>query len=277
MSTKIHHGYEITEKNLTLAGARELISPFCKAIKDKSSELVAKSLITLAVHAVDSIALGKQPFDSEVNWKDGNDPSIWAADVVNTRYKKIYTEFTRDPEFDFDCHLSLIPYGKRTLALVYAEQGEFWKIWESQPFVKPYPYWNNTDRPEGVTAAEWRARRKAWDEALGSDTPAMRGFTIECIGLQGLDTWAWHERGIPLAPTLEERAHEFALNECIDEHVQKIKKDRAEEEVPIHEIFGLIRQATKWLKNDPEGQKVLAEATKGIAAKLKPVITKEDI
>lgn len=31
-------------------------------------------------------------------------------------------------------------------------------------WAKDYSYWNNTDRPEGVSAAAWTARKKRWDE-----------------------------------------------------------------------------------------------------------------
>lgn len=32
-------------------------------------------------------------------------------------------------------------------------------------WVRPYGYWDNTDRPKSVTVREWRSRRKAWSVA----------------------------------------------------------------------------------------------------------------
>lgn len=42
-------------------------------------------------------------------------------------------------------------------------------IIQEHPLVEEYPYWNNTDRDENVTAAEWNKRRKDWENVFGNN------------------------------------------------------------------------------------------------------------
>lgn len=40
-----------------------------------------------------------------------------------------------------------------------------------------YPYWNNTDRPDGMTKADWAARAAIWDRVIGDEPPAASCVT----------------------------------------------------------------------------------------------------
>jgi hypothetical protein len=59
----------------------------------------------------------------------------------------------------------------RVLCLLYADQPEFTRAWESLPEVGAYGYWDNADRPGGVSDAEWQERRAAWERVLPGRTP----------------------------------------------------------------------------------------------------------
>ena len=65
------------------------------------------------------------------------------------------------------------------LALLYCETPQLQEVWESQPEVEEYGYWDNTDWPEGMTEEEWNERGEAWDRALGWDAPVRRGLTFQ--------------------------------------------------------------------------------------------------
>jgi hypothetical protein len=57
--------------------------------------------------------------------------------------------------------------------------------------VREYGYWNNSDRPEGLTAEQWEERRRAWDKL---DVPAQDGLSI---GLPSrFDAWLIAQRMI---------------------------------------------------------------------------------
>lgn len=88
----------------------------------------------------------------------------------------------REPLLDFSAELTIFPCKDYTLAITFFEHPEYKKLWESLPEVTPYPYWNNSDLPDGVTKDQWAAREVIWGLALrGWKTPATTGLTFTLL------------------------------------------------------------------------------------------------
>lgn len=80
------------------------------------------------------------------------------------------------------------PADGRRYALLYdrTDRDTLTGIWEGLGVAEPWPYWNNTDRPDDVDADEWAFRHRTWDRILGEDPPSARGLT-----------WRLHPAGPP--------------------------------------------------------------------------------
>lgn len=91
----------------------------------------------------------------------------------------------RAPELDTDFQLTLFPDKDRFLGIAFTEHEHWFRHWLLQPSVREYRYWNNTDRPSGISQKEWDRRAQVWDRVLGRDAPSTRGFTITLHEIDG--------------------------------------------------------------------------------------------
>lgn len=64
-------------------------------------------------------------------------------------------------EHDIDCSMNVWFHGRHAYVMPFGE------AWIHEGFtcggVEDYAYWNNTDRPDDVTARAWAARSKTWE------------------------------------------------------------------------------------------------------------------
>lgn len=171
MSTKIYHGYrlaagtdiwEFTERLREQANVvRDRLD--LEAIERAAEQLQAKRIID-----------GKGPFpDRESRLLAGY--HIW--DEVN---RKLGSSRLSDPH-QLDVTFIRDTATNRILALLYAGR-ETTKVFELQPGVEEYGYWNNADPPADVTEDEWEERRVVWDRCLGWDPPVRRGISFDLRG-----------------------------------------------------------------------------------------------
>jgi hypothetical protein len=99
---------------------------------------------------------------------------------LDDRRHRIQKSQHRDPLVDFDFEIYLFPAGSKTLCMVNCEQRELLNWFDDLPWVSEYAYWDNSDRDDSVTAAEWRSRKKAWNEVLpGAGVPSERCLTFK--------------------------------------------------------------------------------------------------
>jgi len=81
----------------------------------------------------------------------------------------------RDPFVDKEVEVYLFPRSADTLMMVNTECPEMLAVVDQIDSVEDYSWWNSTDRPEGVSSAEWQERERAWKEALpGAGVPSER-------------------------------------------------------------------------------------------------------
>lgn len=190
MSTKIYTGFRFTTNSWTTVH-RHLM-----AFRSELGEVVrvdlAKRRAEEACLFIDRRALGLDNQEKE-------SPYVRAArgDIDEER---------RDPP-TFD--VAVFPYGRRLYGMTFGLPMHE-NLWHSKPFVEPWGYWNNTDRPDDVTAAEWRRRRDVWDKILSNGSPAMSGFLAKCIDRYG--AWIGAEDILPHIPKLDARVRIVAAD-----------------------------------------------------------------
>lgn len=85
----------------------------------------------------------------------------------------------RSPVHDWGVEIVFLPGRRGLYGIMYAEQSVVHTAWLSRPSVRPYAYWNNTDRPDDVSDREWARRERTWDLLLpGATAPAAAGLTV---------------------------------------------------------------------------------------------------
>ena len=113
---------------------------------------------------------------ARMQWFEGKEVPEWAKapDEITTAHrwrlleKMIVAASTKperhlldsDASFNFWIHgkyAYIIPYGKMVLPA------------EQPPWTEDYSYWNNTDRPDDVTARQWSARGRMWNRVCLDD------------------------------------------------------------------------------------------------------------
>lgn len=277
MSTKIYNGYEIQIKNATLRQLTTFISEVQKDIRSACLELMSRKAADIATEIIDGpILLASKKYTiagtefEEWTWRS---PASFADNLLRDKYKKIKTTMQRDPEYDFEFEVCFMPCDERTLALLYVEQEKYTSIWENHPKVKDYHYQNQTDRPKGISKAEWEERSISWDKALavtqGGGSGAA-GLSMHTFGHYGIP-FIQAEDILKYMPTLEQRARKFAVNILLNEKCMELAKADPDE----RSIIGRVLDAEDWLRN--EGKSTLVSLTKELQAKLKPVLILDDL
>lgn len=206
MSTKIYRGHRLP-RSVDLFEFTKRARELADAVRDHLDDSV---IIRAAVTALDRWSLGLQD----------PPPSSFVAHAVeqwdNEQRKMSRHEHGHDPhrfEMAFMAPtstqtdwLAVIPYFDDDGYLPVIKQlgAEFG--------LERYPYWDNSDAPKDVTAAEWKTREKFWDEAVGRDAPARRGVYFELRGedepllLRTAVDWRESPPSEELIPPVDERA-----------------------------------------------------------------------
>jgi hypothetical protein len=180
MSTKLHHGYQLTvgtDPFAFIASARAALDP----IRDRADAAV------LAERAID--ILDRTILDPELT----SDPDTFAA-VMKTPLNRAWSELNdeqskikendwrRDPT-RLDLAIGRDPLTERPGVLLFAEERLLVDAFRALPEVEEYGYWNNSDQPDGVTEAQWDERREFWDRVLpGYDPPSVAMLTWSLRG-----------------------------------------------------------------------------------------------
>lgn len=172
MSTKLYDGYRLRTSNikqlndaladfrarLTVAAQAEYSAAFGERASLYADARVAGVAITRTrgkgEHAVEEDATAN-PASSA--WQDFHDAD---REIRRTRQ--------RNPEYDFQCELSVYPGAPWTFVYFIAEPSRSYdEVWQTTPGVESYPYWDNTDPPDGWTYERWRrVRGGQWERRL---------------------------------------------------------------------------------------------------------------
>ena len=282
MSTKIYNGYRLPKMdNIKLMSFLGKVKSKIDVIHKKLwNQCVAQQATTL----IDLNALGEKKqviellkksdrYNSKENWTEFC-PKWVAYDSIRERIKKVAETSLRDPEIDFDFHLCLIPTKTQILALLYTEQNEMTKAWESFKEVSSYYYFNNSDRPDKVSVAEWNKRKRDWDKALGADgIPGTKSLQYHPI--DKFFPFPSYEDIKAYIPSLNDRAFMHAEDAAFQEFVNTSKDKEIKKKAENRQFVSLIMDFRGYRKN-PEGKKLMDKHVKKIKSVLKKRLVKSD-
>lgn len=274
MSIKIYNGYRLPK--MTVKELNQFILKVQQGVENIQKEMIANALAQIITNDLDDlIILGKEKFienakESEMVEEifESIRPLRKAHSIIRKRYFAIQETDIRDPFFDFDFELVIIPDDEQILVLLYTEQEAFQEYWESLQEVSYYGYWNNADPDENVSDDEWTQRLKDWLRLLPyGQTPKDVGFCISLIkGVPSLIDIP-KEKIIAGIPSMKKRINRIALDVAFDEKCEELQL-KGEENAPI--------KVQRWLTSE-EGFVFLDTVKKRIQKKLIPEIKKEHL
>lgn len=214
MSIKIHHGFAIDQTFGSVQALHHLVSEFRAEVKPLAKRFLRAAFIKDAVTEFDRRHIGLVSQDA------GKSPASHAWSTMLEAHAKIRDD-RRHPQYDVTCSLALLPHPDgRILGMMYTEIDAWLDLWLKKPGVCEYAYWDNTDRPDDLTAAEWRARREAWGAVVldhPGAVPAHNGFTADIHG-EGYppDPDELTEEAVrDVLPTIEQRTRRLAQETVI--------------------------------------------------------------
>ena len=193
MSTTIYNGFALNEKIDTivpfLKESKKQLAPFVEdrmqgAMCNKIGELVLRILDQgcSAVSQAEMKPASCNPGPSKyIDFLfERGDLLSWAKELVEAHAVAVENPFaSTSPANDISCgmflEVVLFPKGKKTYGIAFGNE-EFCEAFTALPQVSEFCFWNNTDRPEGITAAEWENREKIWEELVPSFYPANDGL-----------------------------------------------------------------------------------------------------
>ena len=179
MSIKIYHGYQLPN----LRTVREVIK-WWRDLSDQFKPLAVKALAkevgAAANRAADVFALLEEELTEgfHQDWAGKNALAI-GYDTVKERMKF--------HEHDFRLVVTIFQARGKTLCTLHSS-GMAENFFMENSVAVPFPYWNNTDRPDDMTQAQWNRRANIWEEALlgRSGVPKLEGLGLETESPEGL-------------------------------------------------------------------------------------------
>lgn len=298
MSTKIYNGYKI--ESCSAFELKQIIDNIINKARDIGKELMIKRIAEEIINIIDELSLDDS-FELDINSKFGIDindhilvrykKDMFLIDlisfVVAEKYKKQMNSNERDLKYDFDFKISVFPLKDKILLLVFNEKNEYYKCIEETKEIKPYPYWDNTDKPDELTDEEWDTRRKEWDEVFGGN-----GWGVPL--LESLSATAFCDISLPIGvfinsdtikkeikefiPTFKERIQKRAKNIVLEEEMNK-RVDAIEDEnkKKLTSTFSHCYYETIDFLKTREGKNILKAKKDEISQKLKKRITFSDL
>lgn len=117
--------------------------------------------------------------------------SVFEDDIAGEQWPRsplddaITEQMTRPDPVLHHPQIVFVPCEGEVLAITYDFPRLAATAWVAMPEVEEYGYWNNADRPEGVTDEEWVERERVWGEGLRlggqrwAAAPSQVGLTLD--------------------------------------------------------------------------------------------------
>ncbi len=221
MSTKIYTGF--AAPRLSTRAALKVLGearPALQALVDtKHRKLLARRMASfLDRWCLQQAGLIPLPVTEAPEEPPKASRSTWwtVTEELEAEQAKCRAGHRREPLIDCDAELSLWirPTGGRVLGMVQEERLGVRDVLIALPGFEDYAYWNNTDPDENVSSRAWRARGRAWDEVLDSETVPVLSMRLQ-------PGFAHLEDVTPYLPSLEERLGHYATRRVQDEHLRE--------------------------------------------------------
>lgn len=172
MSFSVHNGYRATRSAVaTLVG----LETFRARAREVMLNRLHAEATRRAVHDLDRHALGlsrsrflKSPYFDRVE------------DIVRERQSTRAPEQQNVPLTPLDADIQIfLPNPGDICAIAFFDDPELAGILTETTSLAPYPYWDNSHRPDDVDETEWQLRRRLWTKALRSTyVPADHGLAF---------------------------------------------------------------------------------------------------
>ena len=187
MSTVISNGYRLP-KGLTLKQLFGWVKEVRQPLEHTAKIAMHQAFYRLAVDRLDQeiliaagLILPNEALAEKIAHRASSLLSVarHEADDIRRERKK---EGHRDPVFDTESTLIVIPDGQRLYGLLFASHNNIREQFEAIEGVEEYNYWNNSDEPEEISRSAWKTREKRWDRMLGtSGIPADAGASFQLV------------------------------------------------------------------------------------------------
>ena len=239
MSTKIHNGYRLPR----IKTIKDLMG-WWHRLSDKFEPLclieVRREITKAATWAADIHAL------MEAGTRGFNIPAEWSGKTAlqigydQTKDKKVLEAMRLE--------ISILHSGTETLCLLHTQKEWVYSFFRKESGAVPYPYWDNTDKPDNVSDKLWAKREQDWDQAVTKRTgvPGVEGAVLRSDDPALL---LWDVRkGPPKQETRAVRAKRLALD-ILSHEALKGKKITG---------FSMVIEAMEKARKSPKlGKKIL--------------------
>jgi len=302
MSTKIYNGRKFKNAPKSLKEIRDIIFKF----KEKAMEHYRKKYYTLLARDIvkiidDALVLHRIDYDfphyaddylmEKLGQQTVSSNTLWGAvDGAVERRSDIYRkQLERGGQFfqyDFYCNITVLPSNEEVFILLYTGDRNVEILFDSMEEIEEYPYWDNTDQPDGMTWKEWQKRGEEWDEAVGSGVPAQNGFGIDILAdtlyVKVYQPYGNKEAPGPVEETMkyipefEDRVERLARITLWEEWEQENKKEI--KDVEDSGKYSEYRKVAKRFDTFMEEEVDRVHKRKAeISRIIKPILTKDDL
>ena len=243
MSTKIFNGYRIETDSLQ--GLQDFVQDYRKKARPRAVAFAASQIMWNLASKIDDAVMDGEPYEPFI------EHGVYAEFCdFESKVSKALGSLQRDVFHDLECNLSLVPDTANgyIYVLIYAEQRFYHNLLEKMPGIEPFPYWDNTDGPDELSEAQWKARGKTWERILDGFKPSADvGFTAQIFRELSLMKTASLRKA---APSFERRVNAKATHVVQTQRYRELTKDLGPFEQNQNEHFGASMQASRWSESD---------------------------
>lgn len=247
MSIKIYNGLILEGRSTKklLASIVATKAAIQKLVDEKNAKVVGKRVSEY----IDKITLqlAMNPGADLTNDELTNYP---ASDIYRDVRKEQETcrgGLSREPSIDCDVELivNMHPKSGALLCRIQEERVGAYEAFLASPGFSDFVFWDNSERPENLSAKSWNRRRKIWDEAC--DDTDSKAFSFKWV-----PGYLEKEALIAALPSFESRVLGNAKNWAYHLEVEKIpeKEVRGGNFSPYMRAMGKVDQELSEMKGE---------------------------
>ena len=189
MSFKVHNGFKFRCRSFDQI--HSFLSQLAAELRPRAEEKAARFLAQTAVRQFDNWSyFGLSTDESVSNHRTAMD---CASIELTDRSWRVETKRVRDIGVDYSVSITILPNTLGRIhrdsqinefyGLLFTEQPDFRQLIEYKPWFEDVSYWDNSDKPDEVSKAEWKRRKQLWEVLLGAAdaVPALLGYSRDLI------------------------------------------------------------------------------------------------
>lgn len=188
-------------------------------------------------------------------------------DIID-RQRRIRTSGLRDPEVDFEFQVVIYPESGIFLGLVFCEQSRWIRSFLDDPNLSSMPYWDNTDRPDELSEADWDARRDLWLGIFDRDPHGRASQAGATFEMSPPNIFPPIEMIVEAQPRFEDRMDHIAREIVMDRAIPR--------DMEVNDAIHKISQMQSRM-DTPAGRAARVNLAHEIAPLLKPVLSEQDL